>query len=129
MLNTSTTAAPVNPARRAPHLLREDFLRVKEEQKLRNREAAQALGVSEGEALAAFVGEHVVRLESSFVELFEEMPMLGSVMALTRNEAAVHEKDGLFEQMSHDGLVGLALGAAIDLRIFYNNWASGFAVL
>jgi putative hemin transport protein len=128
MLNTNAAAASPNPARRAPHLLREDFLRIKSERKLRNREAAQALGVSEGEALAAFVGEHVVRLEARFVELFEEMPTLGAVMALTRNEAAVHEKDGAFEQMSHDGPVGLALGSAIDLRIFYNNWAHAFAV-
>jgi putative hemin transport protein len=112
----------------APHRLREDFLRIKNEKKLRNREAAHALGVSEGEALAAFVGEHVVRLEPRFVELFEEMPVLGAVMALTRNETAVHEKDGTFEAMSHDGPVGLALGSAIDLRIFYRNWASGFAV-
>lgn len=127
MLNSLTTAANrTTPL--APQLLREDFLRIKNERKLRNREAAQALGVSEGEALAAFVGEHVVRLEPRFVELFEEMPALGAVMALTRNEAAVHEKDGPFEEMSHDGPVGLALGQAIDLRIFYSNWSSGFAV-
>ncbi|WP_028216326.1 hemin-degrading factor [Paraburkholderia oxyphila] len=127
MLNSlATTTSRTTPV--APHLLREDFLRVKNERKLRNREAAQALGVSEGEALAAFVGEHVVRLEPRFVDLFEEMPTLGAVMALTRNEAAVHEKDGPFEEMSHDGPIGLALGHAIDLRIFYRNWSSGFAV-
>ncbi|WCM24367.1 hemin-degrading factor [Paraburkholderia bryophila] len=108
--------------------LRHDFETVKAAQKLRNREAAHALGVSEGEALAAFVGEHVVRLEPNFVELYEQMPQLGAVMALTRNEAAVHEKDGVFEDMSHDGTVGLVLGSAIDLRVFYHAWASGFAV-
>jgi putative hemin transport protein len=126
MMNTTTTATP--PAvKLAPRELRDAFLHLKESQKLRNREAAHVLGVSEGEALAAFVGEHVVRLEPSFVELFEEVPQLGSVMALTRNEAAVHEKDGAYAQMSHDGPVGLALGT-IDLRIFYRNWTSGFAV-
>ena len=117
-----------NSAARPLHLLRDGFLHLKHTQKLRNREAAHALGVSEGEALAAFVGKHVVRLEARFVELFEEMPALGPVMALTRNEAAVHEKYGPFEQMSHDGQMGLALGSAIDLRIFYRNWAAGFAV-
>ncbi|MFL9947794.1 hemin-degrading factor [Paraburkholderia agricolaris] len=110
------------------HQLRHDFLNLKSAQKLRNREAAHALGISEGEALAAFVGEHVVRLEARFVELFEQMPQLGAVMALTRNEAAVHEKDGTYEDMSHDGTVGLVLGSAIDLRVFYHAWASGFAV-
>jgi putative hemin transport protein len=125
MLNSTSLG---NSAARPLHLLRDGFLHLKHTQKLRNREAAHALGVSEGEALAAFVGKHVVRLEARFVELFEEMPALGPVMALTRNEAAVHEKYGPFEQMSHDGQMGLALGSAIDLRIFYRNWAAGFAV-
>ncbi|WP_276558755.1 ChuX/HutX family heme-like substrate-binding protein, partial [Burkholderia multivorans] len=107
--------------------LRDAFVKLKRERRLRNRDVAQALGVSEGEALAAFVGEHVVRLDARFPELFEEMPRLGRVMALTRNDAAVHEKDGAYAQMSHDGLVGLALGD-IDLRIFYRQWAYAFAV-
>ncbi|KVN06585.1 MULTISPECIES: hemin-degrading factor [unclassified Burkholderia] len=123
------TAAPASSSTRAlaPGELRDAFLHLKETRKLRNRDVAQLLGVSEGEALAAFAGERVVRLEPSFVELFEETPRLAGVMALTRNAAAVHEKDGAFDQMSHDGPVGLALGA-IDLRIFYRNWAAGFAV-
>jgi putative hemin transport protein len=122
MLNTA------HPDASTLQQLRHDFLNLKTEQKLRNREAAHALGISEGEALAAFTGEHVVRLEPNFVELYEQMPQLGAVMALTRNEAAVHEKDGVFEDMSHDGLMGLVLGTDIDLRVFYRNWASGFAV-
>jgi putative hemin transport protein len=122
MLNTT------RPDAAKLHQLRHDFLTLKTTQKLRNREAAHALGISEGEALAAFTGEHVVRLEPSFVELFEQMPQLGAVMVLTRNEAAVHEKDGTFEDMSHDGSVGLVRGSKIDLRVFYRNWASGFAV-
>lgn len=115
------------PTRRAAAALRDAFLKLKTERQLRNRDAAQALGVSEGEALAAFVGEHVLRLEASLPTMFEEMPGLGRVMALTRNEAAVHEKDGQYAQMSHDGPVGLAFGD-IDLRIFYRRWASAFAV-
>ncbi|WP_315984724.1 ChuX/HutX family heme-like substrate-binding protein, partial [Burkholderia thailandensis] len=80
------TAAPASSSARAlaPGELRDAFLHLKETRKLRNRDVAQLLGVSEGEALAAFAGERVVRLEPSFVELFEEMPRLGSVMALTR---------------------------------------------
>ncbi|WP_261533526.1 hemin-degrading factor [Burkholderia multivorans] len=120
--------SPVSaPSVRTSTSLRDAFVKLKRERRLRNRDAAQALGVSEGEALAAFVGEHVVRLNARFPELFEEMPRLGRVMALTRNDAAVHEKDGAYAQMSHDGPVGLALGD-IDLRIFYRQWASAFAV-
>lgn len=108
--------------------LRHAFVALKTDKKLRNRDAALALGISEGEALAAFTGEHVVRLTPRFIELFEEVPQLGPVMALTRNEAAVHEKDGQYGNMSHNGDVGLVLGGAIDLRVFYQHWASGFAV-
>ncbi|GAB7535700.1 hemin-degrading factor [Burkholderia sp. 3C] len=108
--------------------LRRDFTALRTERRLRHRDAAATLGISEGEALAAFVGEHVRRLDARFIELYEAMPLLGNVMTLTRNEAAVHEKIGAFEKISHDGPVGLALGSAIDLRIFYSKWASAFAV-
>ncbi len=123
-MNTLTLSTPLAPeiAR-----LRDAFLQIKETQLLRDREAAHALGISEGEALAAFVGEQVIRLKPDFIALFEQVPALGSVMALTRNEVAVHEKDGAYQQMSHDGGIGLALGV-IDLRVFYRVWASGFAV-
>ncbi|WP_246796471.1 hemin-degrading factor [Burkholderia perseverans] len=124
---TPSTLAPRRDAA-ALAALRRDFTRLRTERRLRHRDAAAALGVSEGEALAAFVGERVVRLDARFVELYEALPRLGNVMTLTRNEAAVHEKIGRFENMSHDGTIGLALGEAIDLRIFYAKWASGFAV-
>lgn len=112
-----------------PQTLRTRFLQVKVQQKLRNRDAATALNVSEGEALAACVGFEAIRLKSEFVKLFEEIPPLGCVMALTRNDSAVHEKEGAYENMSHNGHIGIALGEEIDLRIFYKEWAFGFAVI
>ncbi|MGU3780731.1 hemin-degrading factor [Burkholderia metallica] len=126
MMQSALSGQPATPARAAA-ALRDAFIKLKTERQLRNRDVAQALGVSEGEALAAFVGEHVVRLDARFPAMFEEMPRLGRVMALTRNDTAVHEKDGEYAQMSHDGPVGLALGD-IDLRIFYRHWVSAFAV-
>lgn len=124
------THAPgmANATGRTAQTLREDFLTLRREHKLRTRDAAHALNVSEGEVLAALVGNDVVRLESRFVDMVEQLPTLGPVLALTRNEAAVHEKDGVYERLSHDGDVGLALGRTIDLRMFYRHWASGFAV-
>jgi putative hemin transport protein len=112
-----------------PQQLRDKFLTAKREQKLRNRDAAAAIGISEGEALAACVGAEAIRLLPRFVEIFEEVPLLGSVMALTRNDNVVHEKDGPYEKMSHNGHVGLALGEAIDLRIFYKQWHFACAVV
>ncbi|WP_087690683.1 hemin-degrading factor [Pandoraea sp. PE-S2R-1] len=128
--NASATAAakPVFPALADVTRLRSEFQRLKSEQNLRDRDAAAALGVSEGETVAAFVGEHVVRLRPDFIEIVEALPSLGRVMALTRNNAAVHEKDGPYEKLSHNGTIGLGLGKELDLRIFYHQWAYGYAV-
>lgn len=116
----------------SPSELYEAFVRTRDERKLRQRDAARALGVPEGAVIAASVGRRdglrATRLTGTWAELFEEVPFLGNVMALTRNESTVHEKVGRYEKMSHEGLVGLALGPDIDLRIFYMHWAHGFAV-
>jgi putative hemin transport protein len=107
---------------------RATYLAQKSAQKLRQREAAAAMQVSEAQAVAAFVGVNVVRLKPDFMGLIAQMPRLGDVMTLTRNEAAVHEKDGAFEKVSAEGHVGLVLGADIDLRMFHRSWAFAFAV-
>jgi putative hemin transport protein len=129
-MTQTSLPVPANPATLA--LLREAFTELRTTRKLRHREAAAELGVSEGEALAAFVGEHVIRLDAStaeqFAGIFEAMPLLGEVMVLTRNDAVVHEKIGTFGKVSRNGPVGLTVGRAIDLRIFYAKWASAFAV-
>lgn len=115
-----------------PHVLYEAFHALRRDRKLRHRDAAHALGVTECEAVAAAVGQRgpmsSVRLAGPWPALFEQMPRLGVVLALTRNDTTVHEKTGCFENMSHEGHVGLALGRDIDLRIFYSRWAHGFAV-
>ena len=117
---------------RSPADLYAAFLRVRDERKLRQRDAAQALGVPEAAVIAASVGRReglrATRLAGPWPALFEEVPSLGHVMALTRNESTVHEKVGKYERMSHEGPVGLALGPDIDLRIFYMHWAHAYAV-
>ncbi|VVD91479.1 heme ABC transporter [Pandoraea morbifera] len=126
--NATAAAHPAFPALADVTRLRSEFQRMKTERNLRDRDAAAALGVSEGETVAAFVGEHVVRLRPEFPEIVEALPALGRVMALTRNAAAVHEKDGQYEKLSHQGTIGLGLGKELDLRIFYHQWAFGYAV-
>ncbi|MCB2388136.1 hemin-degrading factor [Thalassolituus alkanivorans] len=98
-----------------------------ENEKLRIRNAAEQLGVSEAELLATRVGNGVTRLNSDFKKLFTEVESLGSVMALTRNDAMVHEKTGQYKDLSIHGNMGLALGV-IDLRIFFSRFVYGFAV-
>lgn len=115
-----------------PQALYAAFHALRHERRLRHRDAARELGVSECETVAAAIGQRgaasAIRLAGPWPELFEQMPRLGPVMALTRNESAVHEKDGRFEDMSHEGQVGLALGRDIDLRIFYARWRHAYAV-
>lgn len=94
---------------------------------LRIRNAAAELGVSEAELLVTRQGNGVVRLNTDFKQIFQEIESLGEVMALTRNDAMVHEKTGQYKDVTIHGFMGLALGV-IDLRVFFNRFAAGFAV-
>ena len=98
----------------------------------RIRDAAAQLESSEAELLATDCGETVTRLTDDFPELLQELHTLGRIMALTRNEEIVHERKGEYknvEVMDGHGKMGLVLGDDIDLRIFFNNWHFGFAVI
>ena len=98
--------------------------------KLRIRDAATELGVSEAELLATRCGESVTRLEGNWGGLIKKFPKFGEVMCLTRNEAAVHERYGTFpEQISFFHEMGQVVGADIDLRLFMTHWEFGFAVI
>lgn len=99
-----------------------------EQPKLRIRDAATALDTSEAELLATEVGGDVRRLRCEPKTMLLEMPKLGHVMVLTRNEAFVHEREGTFEDVSMEGHVGLVLGPDIDLRLFLHAWKSAYAV-
>lgn len=94
---------------------------------LRIRNAAQMLGVSEAELLATREGQGVVRLNGDFKKMLTEIEPMGEVMALTRNDAMVHEKTGQYRNITIHGIMGLALGV-IDLRIFFTRFVTGFAV-
>ena len=100
---------------------------------LRAREAAEAIGLSEGAALAAHTGKHAARLQCQalrpdWLPLLKSLQACGPVMALTRNNSVVHEKTGVYEKLSQHGQVGMALGQDIDLRLFFNHWHAGLAV-
>jgi len=99
----------------------------------RHKDAAEALGLSEGEAIAAHVGEHAQRLRATplrgpWLELLQALELCGPVLALTRNQSTVHEKTGIYQNLSGSAHMGLALGEQIDLRLFFNKWHAGFAV-
>lgn len=110
--------------------LKDRWVALQQEQpKIRIRDAAQKLGVSEAQLLATSCGTgKATRLGGSFGAIIEAVPGLGKVMALTRNEEAVHERKGRYESVQIKGTMGLVLGEAIDLRLFLGEWTSGFAV-
>ncbi len=96
--------------------------------KVRIRDAAKSLGVSEAELLYTKKGNGVQVLKNDPSAFLKETPHLGFVMALTRNEACVHERKGEYRNVSTEGHMGLVVGEDIDLRIFLNRWKVGFYV-
>ncbi len=96
--------------------------------KVRIRDAAEQLGVSEAELVATSCGENAVRLQAEWPQFIQRLEELGPVMALTRNAHAVHEKHGVFRNVHLRGQMGLVLDEGIDLRLLLNHWHLGFAV-
>ena len=102
-----------------------------ENPKLRIRDAAKHLDVSEAELLATGLGQNVVRLSTDFVDQVKKFPRLEKVMSLTRSEGCVLEHKGRFQKIEIHGSaphqVGTVIGP-IEQRIFFNAWKYGFAV-
>lgn len=96
--------------------------------KMRERDLAAQLNISEAELVAARCGEGAVRIEPRVDDLLNVLGSVGEVMALTRNESAVHEKIGIYENINAGKQHALVLGKDIDLRIFPGIWTHGFAV-
>ncbi|MVT09789.1 hemin-degrading factor [Chitinophaga tropicalis] len=114
----------------ATQTLREQWIAFREQNpKVRIRDAAQQLHVSEGGLVAACSGEAVKHLRPDFPALMQRMPELGKVMVLTRNEHCVIERKGVFETVdTANKHVGTVLGKDIDLRMFFSRWKYGFIV-
>ena len=68
--------------------------------KMRDRDLATKLGISEAELVAAHVGsrdgEIITRINPHPDQLMPLVSKLGEVMALTRNISAVHERVGTY---------------------------------
>lgn len=109
--------------------IKEQWNALKEQQpKLRIRDAAKHLGVTEAELVNTGVSTTTIKLNSDFKELLKEVVTLGHVMALTRNDYCVHERKGVYKKVGFNGHVGLVVTPDIDLRLFMTHWHFGFAV-
>lgn len=97
--------------------------------KVRIRNAAHAMGVSELELVAAGAGGlQSTLLHAPVQEIFKELGDLGRVMALTRNDWCVHERHGHYEDIHAGKKMGIVLGPDIDLRLFFKCWGTTWAV-
>lgn len=99
------------------------------EPKLRIRDRALRLGVSEAELVAADCGVLSTALAGTAQELFSALGVLGPVMALSRNDWAVHERHGRYVGIQATAPVGIVLGPDIDLRLFFGSWKYFYAVV
>ena len=113
--------------------LRASYQLLKDQQPgIRARNAAQELGVSEGELLAAHVGNNATRLVDDAETILRSILPLGQVMALTRNEHCVHERKGVYDNCEffrHGKMnMGMFVNPDIDLRLFMGHWRYNFAV-
>lgn len=115
-----------------PEEIRAEYERLSQEKGMRARNAANEMGISEGQLVAARVGTVATRLSDNAEAILKSVVSLGEVMALTRNEHCVHERKGIYENPSffkHGPMTtGLFVNPDIDLRLFMGQWKHGFAV-
>ncbi len=96
--------------------------------KLRDRDLADQLGITEAQLVAAYVGIDVTRISANLDDVFSRLNGLGEVMALTRNTSCVCEKVGQYDNYHSGKHASMVLTADIDLRMFPSHWVSAFAI-
>jgi putative hemin transport protein len=94
---------------------------------LRARDAARRLGTTEAALVACGATGPARPLHPDWAALIGALPRAGRVMALTRNEHAVHERHGAYLDVSSGPGHILVLGPDIDLRLFPGRWAHVYA--
>ncbi|WP_150910802.1 hemin-degrading factor [Marinobacter halotolerans] len=97
--------------------------------KMRIRQMADVLNVSEMELVRLRGGDALIPLQNRFGELLKALDDVGPVMILSRNNEVVHEVTGTFNDFTtgKSGAMGLAVGE-IDVRVFFKHWAFGYRV-
>ncbi len=96
--------------------------------KMRERDLADKLGISEAQLVAAHVGQGATRLHAHPDGIIEAACSLGEVMALTRNQSCVSEVVGRYDNYSSGAHAAMVLNDRIDLRIFPKFWVHAYAV-
>ncbi|MEL6919533.1 MAG: ChuX/HutX family heme-like substrate-binding protein [Pseudomonadota bacterium] len=94
----------------------------------RDRDFAEALGISEAALVAAYCGQGVTRIDAHPDNVMGAAQDLGEVMALTRNTSCVHEKIGVYDNYHPGQHAAMILTEEVDLRIFPSHWQHAFLV-
>lgn len=91
------------------------------------RDLAALMGISEAELTAARVGHQAQPLRPAMRELLHALEAVGETKCITRNQYAVHEHLGIFNNIHINEHAGIVLNPrALDLRVFVNQWTSVF---
>lgn len=97
------------------------------EPRLRERDLAQRLGISEAAYLQAHIGLGISRLKPAFENIMQSMALLEEVLLITRGDAVVHEITGSYRDLHVKNGIGIAMGQ-VDVRLFLRNWHYGFVL-
>nr|WP_113866304.1 ChuX/HutX family heme-like substrate-binding protein [Brenneria salicis]NMN91940.1 putative hemin transport protein [Brenneria salicis ATCC 15712 = DSM 30166]RBP62839.1 putative hemin transport protein [Brenneria salicis ATCC 15712 = DSM 30166]RLM30712.1 hemin transporter [Brenneria salicis ATCC 15712 = DSM 30166] len=93
------------------------------------RDLATLLGISEAELTQARVGQDAQRFQGDAKSWLNALEQVGNTKSITRNDYAVHEHVGYYQNQSLDGHAGLILNPrGLGLRLFLHQWASAFAL-
>lgn len=91
------------------------------------RDIAKLMKIGEAELVHARVGHDAWRLKGEVRDILTALENVGETKSICRNEYAVHEQIGRYENQHLEGHAGLVLNPrALDLRLFLNQWASAF---
>lgn len=96
--------------------------------KMRARDLAETLGISEAQLVAARIGQGSTRIAAHPDALMPAAERLGEVMALTRVGDCVHEKVGRYANYHPGEHASMVLTEEIDLRMFPSRWVHAYAV-
>ena len=115
--------------------IRKSFASLRVEKKLRHREIAHFLEITEAELIDAHVGiskldviksspqmARAVRLKKPWVEWMPMIQKLGDVMSLTKNSSAVHEVMGSYKNAYSENGVHKIVFEHLQLKLKYQFW-------
>ncbi|WP_299681062.1 ChuX/HutX family heme-like substrate-binding protein [uncultured Roseobacter sp.] len=98
------------------------------EPKMRDRDLAEKLGLTEAQLVAAHVGFGATAAVAHPDQVIHAAASFGETMALTRNRSCVHEKIGLYDNYHPGSHAAMVLTEEIDLRIFPGHWRHAYMV-